>query len=205
MASVARISTYRFDPDKPELEALRAEKRRIWTEAVQEEVGHLGELCLVTDDGRQIVIHLWESEEDARQASVAHNPRLRALIKEQFEPDYDTLWIAPPEHDMAKVITNSVDALGSLYAIVDGLNERFQAGNNPFQMVTRLCEEAGELASAVNHMEGAGAKQTKHGAPDRAHLTHEIQDVLRAAVAIARHYGLEDDVRRSIEDNRPTW
>lgn len=108
MTPVARISTYRFDPDKPELGALRAEKRRIWTEAVSEEGGHLGELCLVTDDGRQIVIHLWESEEAARNASVANNPRLRALIKEQFEPDYDTLWIAPPEHDMAKVISNTL-------------------------------------------------------------------------------------------------
>ena len=108
MTPVARISTYRFDPENPEQEVLGAEKRRIWTEAVQAEGGHLGELCLVTDDGRQIVIHLWESEDAARQASAAHNPRLRALIKEQFEPDYDALWVSPPEHVMAQVVTNTL-------------------------------------------------------------------------------------------------
>lgn len=110
MTTTARISVYRFDPDKPDMEAARAGKRETWTAALKEEGGHLGELCLVTDDGRQIVIHLWESEESARAASVANNPRLRALVKEQFEPDYDALWIAPPEHVMAKVITNTLDS-----------------------------------------------------------------------------------------------
>jgi hypothetical protein len=108
MPQVARISTYRFDPEKPEQAEIRAEKRRIWTEAVEQEPGHLGELCLVTGDGRQIVVHLWESDEAARQASVAHNPRLRALIEEHFKPDYDLLWTAEPEHVMATVLTNTV-------------------------------------------------------------------------------------------------
>lgn len=108
MTPTARISTYRFDPAKPDMEEQRAEKRRIWTEGLQQEGGHLGELCLVTDDGRQIVIHLWESDEAARAGSVSHNPRLRALVKEQFEPDYDTLWTAPPDHVMATVVTNTI-------------------------------------------------------------------------------------------------
>jgi hypothetical protein len=109
---VARISTYRFDPHNDDTHAdLRAEKRAIWTAALQEESGHLGELCLETGDGRQIVIHLWESGDAAQAASAVHNPRLRALIKEQIEPDYETLWVAPPEHHMAKVLTNTVETL----------------------------------------------------------------------------------------------
>jgi hypothetical protein len=107
---IARISTYRFDPQNDATAGLRAEKRAIWTAALQEESGHRGELCLETGDGRQIVIHLWESEDAARAASAAHNPRLRALIREQIEPDYQTLWIAPPEHKMAKVLTNTIKA-----------------------------------------------------------------------------------------------
>jgi hypothetical protein len=113
MPPVARISTYRFDPDKPEQAEIRAEKRRTWTEAVEQEPGHLGEIAMVTGDGRQIVIHLWESEEAARNASVAHNPRLRALIKEHFEPDYETLWVTEPEHVMATVLTNTVKTPGN--------------------------------------------------------------------------------------------
>lgn len=108
MAITARISTYRFDPEQPDQAHLRAEKREIWTAAVKETGGHLGELCLETEDGRQIVIHVWESEDATRAASVAHNPRLRALVKEHFEPDYDALWVAPPEHSMARVVTNTL-------------------------------------------------------------------------------------------------
>ena len=111
MTAIARISTYRFDPEQPDQAHLRAEKREIWTAAVRESGGHLGELCLETEDSRQIVIHIWESEDAARAASVAHNPGLRALVKEHFEPDYDTLWVAPPEHSMAKVVTNTIGSV----------------------------------------------------------------------------------------------
>lgn len=91
--------------------------------------------------------------------------------------------------------------LEMLYRIVDGLNARFPNGNEPFQMVARLCEEAGELAAVVNHFEGTGIKRQKHGEPDPAALAKEVQDVLRAALAIARYYGIEDQLRASIDES----
>ncbi len=91
------------------------------------------------------------------------------------------------------------DYFERLLDFVDGLNKRFPSGNDPFQIVTRLCEEAGELASAVNHFEGAGVKRQKHGEPDKAALAKEVQDVIRAALSIACYYGIEDDLRRSID------
>lgn len=60
--------------------------------------------------------------------------------------------------------------LAKCYAIVDARNRRWASGNTPFQIVTRLCEEAGEIAAAVNHFEGAGVKRQKHGEPDRKAL-----------------------------------
>lgn len=42
-----------------------------------------------------------------------------------------------------------------LYAAVDGYYARYPEGNTPFEIMTRLCEEAGELASAVSHFEGS--------------------------------------------------
>ncbi len=115
----ARISTYTFDPKKPELADLRAEKRAIWTSALRDEPGYLGELSMDTEDSRQIVIHLWESDEAARAASVAHNPRLRAIVKQQFEPDYETLWIRPPEHVMATVTMNTLGKAPALETLQD--------------------------------------------------------------------------------------
>ncbi len=93
------------------------------------------------------------------------------------------------------------DYFEKLYQIVDGLNRRFPDGNEPFQIITRLCEEAGELAKEVNHFEGTGVKMQKHGAPDRARLGKEVQDVIRAALSVARHYGIENELAFSIDES----
>lgn len=85
-----------------------------------------------------------------------------------------------------------------LVATCRALDERFPDGRDIFQRVSRLCEESGELARAVNHLEGMGVKQQKHGAPDHENLVKEIQDVMRCAMGIALHYGVEEDVMREI-------
>ncbi len=93
------------------------------------------------------------------------------------------------------------DYFEAVYRIVDGLNERFPGGDTPFQIITRLCEEAGELAKAVNHFEGTGIKMQKYGEPDKVNLAKEVQDVLRATFSIARYYGIEEELRASIDDS----
>jgi NTP pyrophosphatase (non-canonical NTP hydrolase) len=45
-----------------------------------------------------------------------------------------------------------------LLAISHGLIRRFPDGNNPYQMMTRVLEESGELAQEVSHFEGSGVK-----------------------------------------------
>ena len=54
-----------------------------------------------------------------------------------------------------------------LYRIAEGMNNRFEDGNDPFYIVTRLAEECGEVASQVNHFEHKGVKAEKLGPPDR--------------------------------------
>jgi NTP pyrophosphatase (non-canonical NTP hydrolase) len=94
---------------------------------------------------------------------------------------------------------NEIETFRALQGIVEMLDEHFPDDNSVFQRVSRLAEECGELASAVNHREGMGIKKEKYGEADDAHLVKEIRDVLRAAVGIARHYGLEDGLEQSIE------
>jgi len=86
-----------------------------------------------------------------------------------------------------------------LYQITHGLMKRFPNGNDPFQMVTRLAEECGELAAQVNHFENSGVKRQKMGEPDTIKLAKEVQDVLRCALTLAIHYGIESDLNNSIE------
>ena len=94
-----------------------------------------------------------------------------------------------------------LDYFQKLYRNVDALNVRFPEGNEPFKIITRLCEEAGELASEINHFERIGVKIQKHGEPDRQHLAKEVQDVMRAALAIARYYHIEQELQISIDNS----
>jgi NTP pyrophosphatase (non-canonical NTP hydrolase) len=87
-----------------------------------------------------------------------------------------------------------------LHEIVRLLDVRFPDGKDIFQRVSRLAEETGELAQAVNHTEGTGIKREKYGEPDRNEMVKEIQDVMRAALGIAQHYGLEAELEKSIDD-----
>ena len=91
------------------------------------------------------------------------------------------------------------DYFTKLNQIVDGLNERFPNGNAPFQIVARLCEEAGEVAKAVNHFERTGIKAQKYGEPDKIALAKEVQDLMCAALSIAHYYGIEAELAHSID------
>lgn len=87
-----------------------------------------------------------------------------------------------------------------LKEIVAHLDRRFPEGKDIFQRVSRLAEETGELAQAVNHREGTGIKREKYGEPKTEMLVKEIQDVMRAAMGIAQHYGIEKELERSIHE-----
>ncbi len=88
-----------------------------------------------------------------------------------------------------------------LYAITHGLNRRFPNGNSPFQIMTRLLEESGELAQMVNHFEGEGIKLEKYGPPDKNKLAKEIMDLLRCSLQVAIYYGIERELEAKIDES----
>jgi NTP pyrophosphatase (non-canonical NTP hydrolase) len=90
------------------------------------------------------------------------------------------------ESEMARM--QDQDYFDRLVRNVAGLNAKFPDGNDPFQIMTRLCEEAGELAQAVNHVERSGITVEKYGPPNLVHLANEVHHVIRAALAVAVHY-----------------
>ena len=83
--------------------------------------------------------------------------------------------------------------------INQGLVKMYPDGNTPYQIMTRLLEEAGELAQQVNHFEKSGVKNQKYGLPERQKLAKEIQDVIRCALQIMVYYNVEPDVKDSVE------
>ena len=85
-----------------------------------------------------------------------------------------------------------------LLTITRGFNRRFPNGNHPFQIMTRLLEESGELAQLVNHFEGTGVKREKYGEPDRAKLAKEVKDVLLCAMQVAIYYGVEKELEDTL-------
>ena len=85
-----------------------------------------------------------------------------------------------------------------LLKIVAGHQARFPKGIDPFQMITRLAEECGELAREVNHFENSGIKREKYGQPDKNHLAKEIRDVLCCTLEVAVYYGVLAEVEANI-------
>lgn len=65
--------------------------------------------------------------------------------------------------------------------------------------MTRLLEEAGELAEQVHIFEGSGVKAEKHGAPDPHKMAKEIQDVIGCALQLAQFYKIMPEVKQGIE------
>jgi NTP pyrophosphatase (non-canonical NTP hydrolase) len=92
--------------------------------------------------------------------------------------------------------------LEELLTIAEGMRRRFPEGNEPFQIMTRLLEECGELAQMVNHFESTGVKREKYGEPDTRKLAKEVMDVLGCALQVALHYGVMDEVEALLADRR---
>ena len=84
-------------------------------------------------------------------------------------------------------------------AINQSLVRRFPHGNEPYQIMTRLLEEAGELAQQVNHFERSGTKQAKYGEPDRAHLAQEAKGVLLTLFQVVDYYDLHAELQASLD------
>ena len=71
-----------------------------------------------------------------------------------------------------------------VWQLIDAFNLRFPDGNTPFQLVSRLAEECGEVAEQVNAAEIGGIE-------NRFYFAKEIEDVIRATLTIARYYDLQ--------------
>ena len=93
------------------------------------------------------------------------------------------------------------DYFDRLLRTARGYNRKYPKGNTPFQIIARLCEEAGELASAVNHFEDTGVKRQKHGLPNKAALAKEVHDVIRTALSVAQYYEIEQELKDSIDQS----
>ena len=86
-----------------------------------------------------------------------------------------------------------------LYQLAKGYTQRFPDGNSPYQIVARILEECGEVASEVNHFERSGIKAQKHGEPSKQHLADEIKQAVNALIQLAVYYNVESELESSID------
>ena len=85
----------------------------------------------------------------------------------------------------------------SFYKMVEASNKRFPDGVEPFQIATRLLEEAGEVAAEINHWENAH-KRKKHGEPCKKNLANELRQTIVECFKIAVYYNVENELEESI-------
>jgi len=86
-----------------------------------------------------------------------------------------------------------------LFEMARCYTSRFPEGNTPYQIITRLLEECGEVASEVNHFEASGIKLQKKGLPSKTALAGEIKQAINALMQLTQYYGVEKELIESIE------
>ena len=91
--------------------------------------------------------------------------------------------------------------MDKLYELARCYTSRYPGGNEPYQIVTRLLEECGKVASEVNHFENSGIKMQKHGAPSREALAGEIKQAINALIQLTQYYGVEAELEQSIDQS----
>lgn len=89
--------------------------------------------------------------------------------------------------------------LDRLITLANGMNHRFPEGNHPYEIMTRLLEECGEVASEVNHFENSGTKALRHGEASKENLAGEIRDVLNALMQLTLYYDVQEEVEQAVE------
>jgi len=93
------------------------------------------------------------------------------------------------------------DVWEKLKALTLVLERRFPQGHEPYQMMTRLLEECGELATEVHIFEDSGLKRKKHGEPDKVRMANEVKGVLLCVLQVMRYYQVEAEVITSLEQS----
>ena len=91
--------------------------------------------------------------------------------------------------------------LDNVLTMAKGMNNRFPDGNSPYEIMTRLMEECGEVAAEVNHFENSGTKRQRHGDPSKEKLAGEVRDVLNAVMQLVIYYDIQDEVNKAIEES----
>ncbi|MCM1261715.1 MAG: GNAT family N-acetyltransferase [Butyrivibrio sp.] len=89
----------------------------------------------------------------------------------------------------------------SMQALAAGMNRRFPEGNEPYQIVTRLLEECGEVANEVNRLEGSGTKVQRRGEGTKKELAGEIKDALNALNQLCLYYGAHRELAQAIDES----
>ena len=82
--------------------------------------------------------------------------------------------------------------------LAKGMNARFPGGNEPYQIMTRLLEECGEVAKEVHHFENSGTKRLRHGEPSKEKLAGEVKDVINALMQLVLYYDIEDELKGAV-------
>lgn len=89
----------------------------------------------------------------------------------------------------------------SLQSLAAGMNRRFPEGNEPYQIVTRILEECGEVANEVNRLEGSGTKVLRRGAGSKKELAGEVRDALNALNQLCLYYGAHRELDQAIDQS----
>ena len=89
--------------------------------------------------------------------------------------------------------------MDKLFELARLYTQQFPRGNDPYQIVSRILEECGEVAAEVNHFEKSGVKAEKMGEPKKENMAGEIKQAINALIQLAQYYDVEQELQDSID------
>ena len=86
-----------------------------------------------------------------------------------------------------------------LYKLVQGYQTLFPDDVNPYEVMTRLTEKSGELATEILKWEREDKRQ-RSGEPKKEIMAKKIQQALASLTQIVIYYELESELENNIDE-----
>lgn len=84
--------------------------------------------------------------------------------------------------------------MNKLFVLANGYTKKYPKENEPFQIMTRVLGECGEVAQAVNIFEKSDIRSHKYGEPNKKAFAKEIMRAMSALAQLAIFYEVEEEI-----------
>jgi NTP pyrophosphatase (non-canonical NTP hydrolase) len=93
-----------------------------------------------------------------------------------------------------------MELIEKVFTVAKAQSNRFPEGDYPFNIVSRLLEEGGEVAWELNHYARKGISIDRFNPDGKRELVYETYQVMIALCQLMQYFNLEDDLKKRMDE-----